>query len=125
MVAQIEGEQIMFLRKLDDHKQVVHCWVEDGGLLSRVDAFVADVAEGANANELNMELWRMMAQFKVKGGDPDGVIAFLESPRQGGRTARHDLEYALFMLPVASNGSHKEMTVVPADPKKKKLGASK
>ena len=77
---QLEGEQVLFSRELDDHTQYVYCELQEGGQVTLIDAFVGSMSEGADATKLNSELWLMLAQWQYKDCDPEKVVTFLSEP---------------------------------------------
>ncbi len=127
--AKIEGEQLLFVRQMDDHQQVVHCMIEGEDRLTRLEAFVADVAEGAKAIDLNFKLWLLVANLEYKECNPAEVKAFLQGPLPNYSVpVFKKVGYAEFCLPVASDGGRKQMGVWAFTPPKKKAakkGAAK
>ncbi len=120
ITTQIEGEQVLFARELDDHTQYVYCELKEAGRLALIEAFVGSVSEGADAMKLNNELWVMLAQFQYKECNPEEVITFLNGPQPDyavdfSRTVGH----AKFYLPLGATGRRDRMMIWAAKPPRK------
>ena len=118
--AKIDGKQLLFVRQLDDHRQLVYCTIDEANRIMQIEAFVGAVDEGADTNELNQQLWSRLAQLEYKDSDPEKVIAFLTGPMPNYAVdAGRAVGRAVFSLPFFADGRRSQLAIWACEPEKK------
>ncbi|MBM4089569.1 MAG: hypothetical protein FJ276_09090 [Planctomycetes bacterium] len=112
-------EQVLFVREFETHKEVVHCYLKDGGGVSHVESFVGDVRDGADREELNQKLWLLLAELPYEGSNPTAAKAFLNGPKPGYAYGYgDDVGAATFYKPLGSDGGYGVLDIWAATPEK-------
>ena len=118
-----DGGQMVFIRKLDDHMQIVHCRADAEGHVTRIEAFVGAVADGGDAKALNQQLWLEMTKLDYEDSNPEEVAAFLTGPMPSYAVETGiEVGCAAFCLPFFTDGGRKLLAIWASEPAK---GASK
>lgn len=117
LAAKIDGEQLMFTRQMEDHRQAVFCSLDSAGNITHIEVRVA-AADDVDLAQKARQLWPLFAKLVYDECDPERVEAF-HTDNLGGAslTEVQEVGRALFLVPTANDGSRNALIICGAEPK--------
>jgi hypothetical protein len=116
--AKIDNQELFLLRQQESHDDVVHCYTNDKGEIRRIEAFLANVKEGAPVDESRKTLWLMLGDLEYEGADPANAKDFITGKKLAYAAGDgRDVGRAVFYSQVNTKGERASLEVFYCMPK--------
>jgi hypothetical protein len=118
VLAKLDNKELVLIRQQESHADIVHCYTNEKGQIRRVEAFLANVKEGAPVDELRKTLWLKLGDLEYEGSDPADAKDFISGKKLAYAAGDgRDVGRAVFYSQVNTKGERASLEVFYCMPK--------